>query len=215
MHRPISSEIKSPHIILASLPASSCSLSSTSFPTTNAAIMSRTFCVPAVFFLFAAFVLLFIVSISLPFLTAMDITRVHTNGTIEVAGNEEFSQLRVSEPYQFPLGSVIDTTRPCAALVGYMVRRLPFSPRVLTLSPHRSYCYTALNGNVVCSSTGLSLTSPSLLSRSSPYTKATVIRYPYKTARTTRFTSDPLGPSVSPFILLVRSLLCSTLPYCR
>ncbi|KAN0080111.1 hypothetical protein V8E55_009677 [Tylopilus felleus] len=76
--------------------------------------MSRTFCVPAVFFLFAAFVLLFIVSISLPFLTAMDITRVHTNGTIEVAGNEEFSQLRV---------------------IG-------------------SYCYTALNGNVVCSSTG-------------------------------------------------------------
>ncbi|KAF8130214.1 hypothetical protein EV363DRAFT_241174 [Boletus edulis] len=39
--------------------------------------MSRSFCVPAIFFLFSAFVLLFIVSISLPFLTAMDITRVH------------------------------------------------------------------------------------------------------------------------------------------
>ncbi|KAF8550667.1 pali-domain-containing protein [Imleria badia] len=69
--------------------------------------MSRAFCIPAIFFLFAAFVLLFIVSISLPYLTAMDIARVHTNGTVEVTGDQQLS-----------------------------------------------YCYTALNGNVVCSETG-------------------------------------------------------------
>ncbi|KAG6374091.1 hypothetical protein JVT61DRAFT_4734 [Boletus reticuloceps] len=57
--------------------------------------MSRSFCVPAIFFLFSAFVLLFIVSISLPFLTAMDITRVHTNGTVQVTGDQNFEQLRL------------------------------------------------------------------------------------------------------------------------
>ena len=58
--------------------------------------MSRAFCLPAIFFLFSAFVLLFIVSISLPYLTAMDITRVHTNGTVEVTGDQSLSELRVS-----------------------------------------------------------------------------------------------------------------------
>ncbi|KAI9457398.1 hypothetical protein HD554DRAFT_2207207 [Boletus coccyginus] len=77
--------------------------------------MSRAFCVPAIFFIFSAFVLLFIVSISLPYLTAMDITRVHTDGTVEVTGDQSMSQLRV---------------------------RL-----------HQSYCYTALNGDMVCSDT--------------------------------------------------------------
>ncbi|KAG8215204.1 hypothetical protein J3R82DRAFT_8743 [Butyriboletus roseoflavus] len=57
--------------------------------------MSRTFCIPAIFFLFSAFVLLFIVSISLPYLTAMDITRVNTNGTVPVAGDQTMTQLRL------------------------------------------------------------------------------------------------------------------------
>ncbi|KAI5983906.1 hypothetical protein EDD15DRAFT_2178192 [Pisolithus albus] len=58
--------------------------------------MGRAFCIPAVFFFFAAFVLLFIVSISLPFLTAMDIARVHTEGSSAVsAANDTVSQLRV------------------------------------------------------------------------------------------------------------------------
>ncbi|KAH7911876.1 actin cortical patch SUR7/pH-response regulator pali [Hygrophoropsis aurantiaca] len=39
--------------------------------------MPRSFCIPGIIFLFCAFVLLFIVSISVPYLTAMDITRVH------------------------------------------------------------------------------------------------------------------------------------------
>jgi len=83
--------------------------------TTNAIIMSRAFCIPAIFFLFSAFVLLFIVSISLPYLTAMDITRVHTNGTVEVTGDQSLSELRLGI---------------------------------------WSYCYTALNGDMVCSDTG-------------------------------------------------------------
>ncbi|KAI6030318.1 pali-domain-containing protein [Pisolithus marmoratus] len=56
--------------------------------------MSRAFCVPAVFFFFAAFVLLFIVSISLPYLTAMDITRVHADSTTVSVANNTASQLR-------------------------------------------------------------------------------------------------------------------------
>jgi hypothetical protein len=39
--------------------------------------MARAFCIPGLFFLFAAFVLSFLVSISLPYLPAMDIARVH------------------------------------------------------------------------------------------------------------------------------------------
>jgi len=42
--------------------------------------MSRSFCIPGVVILLCAFVLLFLTSISLPHLTAMDITRTHFNG---------------------------------------------------------------------------------------------------------------------------------------
>lgn len=58
--------------------------------------MGRAFCIPAVFFLFSAFVLLFIVSISLPYLTAMDITRVHFGDVSTQTGNNTMTQLRVS-----------------------------------------------------------------------------------------------------------------------
>ncbi|KAH7882204.1 hypothetical protein F5I97DRAFT_437213 [Phlebopus sp. FC_14] len=57
--------------------------------------MARAFCIPAVFFLFSAFVLLFIVSVSLPYLSAMDITRVHTNGGSAVSGQQTMTQLRL------------------------------------------------------------------------------------------------------------------------
>lgn len=43
--------------------------------------MARAFCIPGVFFLLSATVLLILTSISLPFLTALDITRVHFNGS--------------------------------------------------------------------------------------------------------------------------------------
>jgi hypothetical protein len=43
--------------------------------------MPRSFCIPGIIFLFCAFVLLFISSISLPYLTAMDITRTHFTGS--------------------------------------------------------------------------------------------------------------------------------------
>ncbi|KAF5349316.1 hypothetical protein D9758_011803 [Tetrapyrgos nigripes] len=39
--------------------------------------MSRVFCIPGILFLLCAFVLSFLVSISLPFLPALDIARVH------------------------------------------------------------------------------------------------------------------------------------------
>ena len=57
--------------------------------------MSRTFCIPGIIFLFCAFVLLTIVSISLPYLTAMDIARVNFNGNGgSVGGTGTASQLR-------------------------------------------------------------------------------------------------------------------------
>ena len=39
--------------------------------------MPRAFHIPGVIFLFCAFVLLFLVSISLPYITALDVARVH------------------------------------------------------------------------------------------------------------------------------------------
>jgi len=57
--------------------------------------MPRSFCIPGVVFLFCAFVLMFIVSVSLPFLTAMDITRVHFTGNPTIsAATDSLSQTR-------------------------------------------------------------------------------------------------------------------------
>ncbi|KAF9239415.1 hypothetical protein BU15DRAFT_46658 [Melanogaster broomeanus] len=56
--------------------------------------MSRVFCIPGIFFLFSAFVLLFIVSVSLPYLTAMDITRVTTDSTA-ISGQGAMTELRL------------------------------------------------------------------------------------------------------------------------
>ncbi|KAG2143888.1 pali-domain-containing protein [Suillus cothurnatus] len=57
--------------------------------------MSRTYCIPGVFFLFSAWFLLFIVSISLPSFQAMDITRVHSSGQVASSVNEAITQLRL------------------------------------------------------------------------------------------------------------------------
>ncbi|KDQ52443.1 hypothetical protein JAAARDRAFT_162894 [Jaapia argillacea MUCL 33604] len=57
----------------------------------------RTFCIPGVFFIFSAFVLMFITSISLPYLTGVDFVRVHFNGGGAGAGSgtgSAVSQLR-------------------------------------------------------------------------------------------------------------------------
>ena len=59
--------------------------------------MPRAFHIPGVLFLFCAFVLLFLVSISLPYLTALDFARVHFDGstTTQNANNGAISELRV------------------------------------------------------------------------------------------------------------------------
>ena len=64
--------------------------------------MARMFCVPGVFFLFGAFVLLLVTSINLPFLTALDFVRTHfdvgsSNGTSgSIANTSDIDQIRVS-----------------------------------------------------------------------------------------------------------------------
>ncbi|KAI0753617.1 hypothetical protein C8Q74DRAFT_1211098 [Fomes fomentarius] len=50
--------------------------------------MPRAFHIPGVIFLFCAFVLLFLVSISLPFLTALDFARVHFNEGTPTVGTD-------------------------------------------------------------------------------------------------------------------------------
>ncbi|EMD32824.1 hypothetical protein CERSUDRAFT_118517 [Gelatoporia subvermispora B] len=58
--------------------------------------MSRAFHLPGIFFLFCAFVLLLLVSVSLPFLPAIDVTRVHFHdGNVATETNESaMTQLR-------------------------------------------------------------------------------------------------------------------------
>lgn len=60
--------------------------------------MSRAFWYPGVFFLLAATVLNFLVAVGLPYLTAMDVVRVHFKGSATSAtGNEgAISELRAS-----------------------------------------------------------------------------------------------------------------------
>jgi hypothetical protein len=55
--------------------------------------MSRAFCIPGVIFIFCALVLNFLVSISLPFLPALDIARTHFENGV-VANSEGLTEIR-------------------------------------------------------------------------------------------------------------------------
>ena len=60
--------------------------------------MSKIFHIPGIIFLFSAFVLLFIASVSLPYITAVDFVRVHfTDGSPSVDTDQNaITELRVS-----------------------------------------------------------------------------------------------------------------------
>lgn len=64
----------------------------------QAAAMPRSLHVPGVAFIVCAFVLLFLVSVSLPWLPALDITRVHFEGTSSTGSGDQhpLTELRVS-----------------------------------------------------------------------------------------------------------------------
>jgi hypothetical protein len=58
--------------------------------------MGRTFCIPGIIFLFAALVLNFLVSISLPYLPALDIARVHFGSTgVSASGSQTVTESRL------------------------------------------------------------------------------------------------------------------------
>lgn len=76
--------------------------------------MPRSFCIPGVLFLLCAFVLLFIVSISLPYLTAMDITRVHFNGTGNVSISPNTNPLSL---YRFGIWASCDQIKSNSDLI--------------------------------------------------------------------------------------------------
>ncbi|PSR76792.1 hypothetical protein PHLCEN_2v8173 [Hermanssonia centrifuga] len=66
--------------------------------------MPRAFHIPGVIFLFCAFVLLFLVSVSLPYLPALDIARVHFSGSSSTGDSTQgqLTELRVSFTFTFP-----------------------------------------------------------------------------------------------------------------
>ncbi|KAG6907754.1 hypothetical protein DXG01_007508 [Tephrocybe rancida] len=57
--------------------------------------MSRLFCIPGVFFIFAATVLLFLSAISLPYLPALDVARVKFGTSVIDAGTQAMTELRL------------------------------------------------------------------------------------------------------------------------
>lgn len=58
--------------------------------------MSRAFCIPGVIFLAIAFILNFLVSISLPFLPALDVARTHYPTGVQVENVMGVNEVRVS-----------------------------------------------------------------------------------------------------------------------
>ncbi|THU79861.1 pali-domain-containing protein [Dendrothele bispora CBS 962.96] len=56
--------------------------------------MSRVFCIPGIIFLFCAFVLSFLVSISTPFLPALDIARVHFENQQALVFGDQVTETR-------------------------------------------------------------------------------------------------------------------------
>jgi len=56
--------------------------------------MARAFCIPGIIFIFCAFVLNFLTSISLPYLTALDIARTHFGNGVQQQGQDGIQQLR-------------------------------------------------------------------------------------------------------------------------
>lgn len=65
--------------------------------------MPRALHIPGVIFLFCAFVLLFLVSISLPFITALDFVRIHfKDGNPTTTNTNALNELRVRTAYTLP-----------------------------------------------------------------------------------------------------------------
>ena len=65
---------------------------------------SRAFQIPGIIFLFLSFALLFIASISLPYLTDLDYVRVHFKDSLPTVGNDTdpVTDVRVSPPSPTP-----------------------------------------------------------------------------------------------------------------
>ena len=78
--------------------------------------MPRAFHIPGVIFLFCAFVLLFLVSISLPYITALDVARVHFHAGSPTINQDSAAanELRVSTrstSWQFLHARLTDASR--------------------------------------------------------------------------------------------------------
>lgn len=61
--------------------------------------MARIFCIPGAALIFGAFVLNLIVSISLPYLPPLDISRTHFDELAFEDGQNAMTELRVSFPF--------------------------------------------------------------------------------------------------------------------
>jgi len=77
--------------------------------------MARLFCIPASILLFAAFILNVIVTVSLPYLPALDIVRAHfPNGAVE--DGRSLTEIRVSN--FFSLSDVVHKPLSCSLVFG-------------------------------------------------------------------------------------------------
>ncbi|THH04830.1 hypothetical protein EW145_g5233 [Phellinidium pouzarii] len=98
--------------------------------------MSRAFCIPGIFFLTCALVLLILVSISLPTLTAFDFARVHFNSASNAGDSRAIDQIRFGI-WSYCTDSVSSGERTCsstAAAVTFLAFLFSFSQHVtLTL----------------------------------------------------------------------------------
>lgn len=128
--------------------------------------MPRAFHIPGIIFLFCAFVLLFLVSISLPFLTALDFARVHFNEGTPTVGTDTnpIKELRVSPGCDGNFECVIE--RGADFDFSIFVCRLSLEPgesldgknfvlqcTELTV-PLRGNCAYEVGGNRVCTPSG-------------------------------------------------------------
>ncbi|KAF5391954.1 hypothetical protein D9757_003233 [Collybiopsis confluens] len=83
--------------------------------------MARMFCIPGIIFLFCAFILSILTSISLPFLPALDIARAHLNGNALING-DTVNQVRFGSTDRAACTYKNDDSRICTdANHGYSV----------------------------------------------------------------------------------------------
>lgn len=114
--------------------------------------MPRSFCIPGIAFLFCAFVLSFLVSISLPYLTALDIVRTHFDG-VTIDGSNSLNEVRVSSRYLSHSNSTFsDASTTASSDYGERARAGSINQNHLFTGIFRAPCRYEQDGDKTCGS---------------------------------------------------------------